>query len=300
MLLCRARRGGVAGNRSEVGETAGEVGETAGEVGEDAAEVGEHREGLGGEPPEGVRRVPVPSASFCGPVRGALEVGAARREVVGRMEMANSDPNALFFETNGAPGAMSTNMNAIPAWSPEGVLPPINPANATSPHRSPYVVSLLDYVMRFGATPDRREVLSGFLGYRSALHAAGLTRGFQWLDGSFVENVELIEKRSPNDTDVVTFFHLPPGTTQRQLAEQHPGVVDHGGLKKTFRVDAYLVHLGVEPERLARESAYWYSIWAHRRSEVWKGFVQVDLGPTEDALAQSLLDSLARPAGGTT
>jgi hypothetical protein len=77
------------------------------------------------------------------------------------------------------------NTVAIPGWTPDGVLPPINAGQPVSIERSPYVVSLTDYVLRFGDTPDRRAVLSGFLGYRAALHSVGLISGFQWLDGSF-------------------------------------------------------------------------------------------------------------------
>ena len=34
----------------------------------------------------------------------------------------------------------------------------------------------------------------------------GIGSGFQWLDGSFLENVEMTEKRDPGDLDLVTFF----------------------------------------------------------------------------------------------
>ena len=71
---------------------------------------------------------------------------------------------------------------AIPAWTAEGVLPPINASQPVSPERSPYVVSLADYVLRFGTSPERRAVIAGFLNYRAALHGAGLIHGFQWLD----------------------------------------------------------------------------------------------------------------------
>jgi hypothetical protein len=182
----------------------------------------------------------------------------------------------------------------IPAWTPEGVLPPINASQPVSPERSPYSVSLTDYVLRFGSTPERRAVLDGYLRYRRVLHAAGLIKGFQWLDGSFLEHVEMIEGRSPNDMDVVTFYHLPGGISQRQLAAQAPGLTDGNLIKSTFRVDAYLVHLGMRPpERLARWSAYWYSMWSHRRDRLWKGFVQVDLSPGEDTAAEATLASLA-------
>jgi hypothetical protein len=86
---------------------------------------------------------------------------------------------------------------AIPAWTADGVLPPINASQPTSPERSPYVVSLTDYVLRFGDTPERRGILDGFLKYRAALHRAGVVQGVQWLDGSFLEHVEVTEGRAP-------------------------------------------------------------------------------------------------------
>lgn len=188
--------------------------------------------------------------------------------------------------------ASRMNLVPIPAWTADGVLPPINASQPVSPQRSPYAVSLTDYVLRFGGTPERRSILDGYLRYRAMLHAAGLVRGFQWLDGSFLEHVETIEGRAPNDLDVVTFYHLPRGTSQRQLADKLPDLVDHTLMRSTFRVDAYLVHLGMRPERLTEHSAYWYSMWSHRRSQLWKGFVQVELQPEEDAAASATLASL--------
>ena len=38
--------------------------------------------------------------------------------------------------------------------------------------------------------------------YRAALRAVGFDRGFQWLDGSFVED------RVPKDLDVVSFTYI--------------------------------------------------------------------------------------------
>lgn len=188
---------------------------------------------------------------------------------------------------------------SIPAWTADGVLPPINISQPISPQRSPYAASLTDYVLRFGNTPERQAILDGFLRYRALLHGAGLLRGFQWLDGSFLEHIETLEGRAPNDLDVVTFFHLPRGTSQRGLAAKVPELTDHASTKATFRVDAYLVHLGMQPERLAGHSAYWYSMWSHRRTHLWKGFVQVDLRPEEDSTAAATLASLvslgARP-----
>ena len=186
---------------------------------------------------------------------------------------------------------------AIPAWTAEGVLPPVNASHPVSPMRSPYVVSLTDYLLRFGDTAERRTIIEGFLRYRAALHAAGLVQGFQWLDGSFLEHIELTEGRAPNDIDAVTFYHLPSGVTQRRLAMSLGALLDPDLVKTTYRIDGYLVGLGMEPERLVAHSAYWYSVWSHRRSQLWKGFVQIDLAVTEDAAASATLASLASPGG---
>lgn len=188
---------------------------------------------------------------------------------------------------------------AIPAWTADGVLPPINSAQPVSVERSPYIVSLTDYVLRFSDTPERRAVLDGLLRYRAALHAVGLVSGFQWLDGSFVEDVERIEGRAPRDIDIVTFYRLPPGRTQKEIGNAAPSLFfDHTGVKATYFVDGYSVDLGMEAEQLTKKTAYWYSIWSHRRTQLWKGFVQVDLAPVEDATAAATLAGLSSQGGG--
>src|SRR4051812_362167 len=123
---------------------------------------------------------------------------------------------------------------AIPAWNANGVIPPISSANPTSAERSPYLVSLSEFVLRFGTSAKRRQVLNGFLQYRGRLHTAGLRTGFQWLDGSFMENVETTETRDPKDLDVVTFFSLPVGVTQQQIQAVAPDLLNHGLLKATY------------------------------------------------------------------
>ncbi len=191
---------------------------------------------------------------------------------------------------------------AIPAWSADGVLPPVNALQPTSTERSPYVVSLTDFVLRFGQTAARLLVLDGFLRYRAALSAAGFVNGFQWLDGSFLEHIEITESRSPNDIDVVTFFRMPPGLSQRDLQARAPEVIPVDAiskrkLKDKYSVDAYLVPLEVSPERLTQRSAYWYSVWSHRRNHTWKGFVQIDLAPNEDSVASGILGKLGNQGG---
>jgi hypothetical protein len=184
-------------------------------------------------------------------------------------------------------------VSAIPAWTAEGVLPPVHALNPMASARSPYPVSLTDFVLRFGTSAARRAILAGYLQYREALHAAGIVSGFQWLDGSFIEDIEDLESRAPNDVDVVTFFRLPVGLTQRELWASAPALFTHAAVKRTYHVDAYLEHLGTRAERLVLQSAYWYSVWSHRRGGHWKGFVAIDLAPADDLAAATLLTSLA-------
>jgi hypothetical protein len=192
---------------------------------------------------------------------------------------------------------------AIPSWNAMGGMPPVNSINPADADRSPYEVSLSAIMLRFGTSADRCRILTGFLEYRRRLHLAGLDKGFQWLDGSFLEQIERLEGRSPNDIDIVTFFVMPAGVTQLQLAAAHPDLfprtaTERIAFKRAFLVDPYLVNLDSPPERLIRSSVYWYSMWSHRRDLSWKGFLQVDLGGSEDASAAAFLASLL-PLGGT-
>lgn len=177
---------------------------------------------------------------------------------------------------------------SIPNWNAQGVLPPNDPLNPTSAERSPYIVSLTDFVLHFGTTTKRQAILIGLLDFRATLHAAGLANGFQWVDGSFLEDIEKTESRAPSDMDVVTFFHLPLGQSQKSFASVHPRLFDHADTKNRFHVDAYFVPLDDNPPAcLVQRSAYWYSVWSHRRNGLWKGYLQIDLAQTDDATANA-------------
>lgn len=201
----------------------------------------------------------------------------------------------------------------IPTWNPEGLIPPVDASNPVSSNRSPYRVSLPDLVLRFSTTPERISILGGFLDYRAALHAAGVIEGFQWIDGSFTEEIERIGSRAPNDMDLVTFFKLPLGVAdQSALVPRDPSIFPAGhttgatklALKTRFRVDAYLVPIPSQAAHLSRidrvveRSCYWYGMWSHQRNtQRWKGYLEIDLDPADDAQARSLLTST--PTTGT-
>lgn len=176
----------------------------------------------------------------------------------------------------------------IPDWNSAGVIPPIRSDEPTGPERSPYLVSLVDVVLRFGTSPERLAILDGLLRLRAALHSTGITSGFQWLDGSFLEHVELTESRAPGDIDVVTFVESTEGVS---LTTENEWIAEHDLVKSKCLVDHYFVELNLPSRSLIAQTTYWYSMWSHRRSQLWKGFLQIDLAPTDDAMAEAVMKS---------
>ena len=186
---------------------------------------------------------------------------------------------------------MSAGTVTIPGWTAQGVLPPIDAEAPTSSNRSPYRVSLVNFALHFGTTELRRTIVAGLLDFRGALHAIGLVDGFQWIDGSFLENIEAVEERDPHDIDLVTFFCSPDGENQESLLRASPRLFDRRATREDYQVDAYFVQLNTTvPEALVAQSTYWNSLWSHRRNGQWKGYLRVDLAPGDDQAARANLD----------
>ncbi len=152
--------------------------------------------------------------------------------------------------------------------------------------------------LRFGDSTIRRDLLSGLLDYRAALHAAGLLEGFQWIDGSFVEDTTFHSGREPGDIDVVTFFRLPAEQDQSALIDANPAIFDSKANKLLYGVDAYTVVLDTgDLPYLVRLTAYWNSLWSHDRNHKWKGFLEINLSDSDDAAARAMLNESAAREG---
>jgi hypothetical protein len=180
----------------------------------------------------------------------------------------------------------------LPRWNGVGVLPPVRPGMpGHSPERSPYQVPLAAFVDQFATSPERMAILDGLLRFREKLHELGIVSGFQWLDGSFLEQIELLESRPPRDMDVVTFFDMPIGENQRSLFQKAGQLFDRKHLKASYAVDGYFSVLGQPVDaRQVQSITYWYSMWSHRRDGLWKGFAQVDLNPFQDTDVRTALN----------
>lgn len=189
----------------------------------------------------------------------------------------------------------------IPAFNHSHVLPPyIGDSPIQAAQGSPYETTPLELVQRLGHTDARRRLLEGLFRYRGDLRSLGFSEGFQWLDGSFVEDVERSQARAPGDIDVVTFAMTPQGMSPAQveaLPKMYPDLFDLNRAKARYSCDAYLLRLDGSPGRLVRRAAYYFGLFSHRRSDnVWKGLLAMPLQSDDDA-ALSYLSDLA---GGDT
>ena len=194
---------------------------------------------------------------------------------------------------------MTARFGTIPSWNSNGLVPPYLGNPASNAERSPYEVLLADLVSQFGCTQARRQILGGFLNFRAALHQAGLVEGFQWVNGSFVEDVMQRRNREPDDIDVVTFYYPPNGHSQRTLRYRFPRLFNPDETKILYHTDAHYIEPNAyEMPLMVRLVAYWNNLWGHTKdTDEWKGYFQIDLSDVEDAAARNIL-GLANGNGG--
>lgn len=182
----------------------------------------------------------------------------------------------------------------IPDFDYNLVLPP-HMGDPTSPSQvSPYPCTTLDLCQKLGTSPERRAILGKFLDFRDRLRSEGLLQGFQWLDGSFLENIEVKESRPPKDLDVVTFFWGYDDPFQRNLGAVFPEFANPTLAKASFSLDHYPVDAGFSPAFTVESTRYWSQLFSHNRLGVWKGMLKIDLNtPADDVAARHELSTTA-------
>ncbi len=185
--------------------------------------------------------------------------------------------------------------NPIPDFDHNLVLPPHLGDPRDRKQLSPYPCTTVDLCQKLGTSPERRQILVRFLDFREQLRAAGMAdRAFQWLDGSFLEDVETREKRPPADLDVVTVYWGYDDIRQQSVAMALPEFADPGLAKANYRLDHYPFDAGFDPRMTVDFSRYWILLFSHNRLGIWKGMLQINLNtPAEDASARQLLVAAA-------
>jgi hypothetical protein len=170
----------------------------------------------------------------------------------------------------------------IPELNQSGVLPPFIPEQGpTNPaSMAPYKSTIVEFVNRYAQSPERIAILKGLLEYRRKLKGIGITEGFQWLDGSFVEYVELNLGRPPADVDIVTFAMRPTSDRDvwKTIIQSNKDLFIPSESKKAFQCDAYFVDLNTDPIHLVNNTKYWFGLFSHQReSYLWKGMVEIPI-----------------------
>jgi len=180
----------------------------------------------------------------------------------------------------------------IPGFTISGALPPYMGGDPTMRDAvSPYAATLTELCRRFATSSERIAILNGLLSYRRELKAAGFAGGFQWIDGSFIEDVEALRGRPPGDIDIVTFTHPPPElyTDTDRFLDEFSSLIDPNQCKLTFRCDAYIVDLTRQPLQLVSDTSYWFGLFSHQRdTALWKGIISIDFDADEDEASNLL------------
>lgn len=188
----------------------------------------------------------------------------------------------------------------IPPFTVSGVLPPWVGNPCLAANMSPYQTSLTEIANMLCSTAERRTIFRGLLQYRQVLAGIGLTSGFQWFSGSFLEDIETLENRPPRDVDVVTFFQRP---AQHAMDPQWRAFVDANRnlwapaqTKIAYHCDAQYVDLSFHATYIVDRTRFWFGLFSHRRNGIWKGLLQVPLGISQDDVdASQLMNAAANP-----
>jgi hypothetical protein len=151
---------------------------------------------------------------------------------------------------------------------------------------SPYWTTTEELAKRFAHNEARRIIFQGLLNYRRALVGVGVVNGFQWLDGSFMEDIERLENRNPGDVDVVTFGALPsvPHPQKSKFFQDHEDLFLPQKTKAQFSCDAYFVDLELKPRLIVDKTKYWFGVFSHKKvSHLWKGMIAIPLDSNDSA-----------------
>ncbi|GEP93654.1 hypothetical protein CTE07_52990 [Chitinophaga terrae (ex Kim and Jung 2007)] len=124
------------------------------------------------------------------------------------------------------------------------------------------------------------------------LNNYGILYGFQLVDGSFVEDIEKLEGRAPNDVDLLTFYHSIPIPVQKQILQSFPEFSSPREAKLAYKVDHYAIDYGCNPDFCFEVTRYWMQLFTHNRNGIWKGIIRLPLNtPIDDQQALTFLNS---------
>lgn len=183
----------------------------------------------------------------------------------------------------------------IPNFDHNNVLPPHLSNPTVRADLSPYISDTLEFSKRFATSKERVDILKKYLLFRSRINQVGLIDGFQWLDGSFTQNIEKSESRPPKDLDLITFY---AGLTQKMINDilkNFEEFINSRLSKSVYKLDHFGIDYGMNSNResIIENTRYWLQLFTHTRLSVWKGMVRIELNtPLIDEEAVEFLKTL--------
>lgn len=181
----------------------------------------------------------------------------------------------------------------IPNFDHNNVLPPHLGNPTKSAHLSPYLCSSFEFCQHFATSRERIGILNSFVLFRLRMNEHGIIDGFQWIDGSFTENIELTLQRPPNDIDVVTFYRNLTSVQGLDIQTNFKEFISPALSKANYKLDHYPVDFGYDPVVTVEQTRYWLQLFSHNRDSVWKGMLRLELNtPAVDQIALDYLNSL--------
>jgi hypothetical protein len=184
-------------------------------------------------------------------------------------------------------------MSSIPAFNHNNVLPPYLKTPTAIEDQSPYECTTLELCKTFATTIPRITILKKYIEFRTQLNNFGVIFGFQWLDGSFVEDIEKSQKRAPRDLDIVTFFGDITNDRQNEIAQAFPAFYNPIISKAHYHLDHYLFDFCYSPINTVKMTQYWIQLFTHNKENIWKGILQIDLNtPIVDKEALNYINAL--------
>ena len=183
----------------------------------------------------------------------------------------------------------------IPAFDHNHVLPPHIGDPGIFTNLSPYECTTTELANRFGTSNERIVLLKNFLNFRNDLRNSGLAGDcFQWVDGSFVENKEVMVGSAPNDIDVITYIYGYHPAHIAQIAAIFPALHDRRVAKVNYKLDHIPIQIDNDPLGTYYLVKCYTMLFNHsRKDNVWKGILEVKLNtPADDAQALGYLNTL--------
>ncbi len=186
----------------------------------------------------------------------------------------------------------NTLSNPIPDFDHNLVLPPHLGNPTFMADISPYKCTTLQLCEKYATSQKRIDILKGFISFRQKLYNHNVFNGFQWIDGSFLEDVATREKREPNDLDVVTLYWGYDIAFQKDLMVKFPEFADNRLSKNSYLIDHFPFDISITPFITVDMTRYWMQLFSHNRDGVWKGMLQINIDtPNEDRDALAYLNA---------